>query len=113
MAHERRSHGYDYGPHNTTSDIPPPTFGSAPKQPSHYCDHNPYYSITNVPLLTFCPHATSRDREVEEFKQQLEEVTRPSQADYTQKLEEDNYFYNMQWDTIHQLYPGPPSTWLS
>jgi hypothetical protein len=22
------------------------------------------------------------------------------------KLEEDNRFLNMQWDTIHQLYPG-------
>jgi hypothetical protein len=51
---------------------------------------------------------TSCDREEEEFQRQLEEATRQSQADYTQKLEEDNHFYNMQWDAIHQLYPGPP-----
>jgi hypothetical protein len=29
MAHEGRSHGYDYGPHNTTSNIPPSTFDFA------------------------------------------------------------------------------------
>jgi hypothetical protein len=52
---------------------------------------------------------TSCDREEEEFQRQLEETTRQSQADYTQKLEEDNRFYSAQWDAIHQLYPGPPS----
>jgi hypothetical protein len=109
MAHEGRSYGYDYGPHNTASDIPPPTFGYAHEQPSHYSDHNPYYVVTNNPPPTFYPHVTSRDREEEEFQRQLEEATRHSQADYTRKLEEDNRFYNMQWDTIHQLYPGPPS----
>jgi hypothetical protein len=109
MAHEEQNHGYDYGPHNTAFDIPPPTFDFASKQLNHYSNHNPYYSVTDVPPPTFCPHVTSCDREEEEFQQQLEEATRQSQADYTQKLQEDNRFYNMQWDTIHQLYPGLPS----
>jgi hypothetical protein len=53
---------------------------------------------------------TSRDREEEEFQLQLEKATRQSQADYMRKLEEDNRFYNMQWNAIHQLYPDPPSS---
>jgi hypothetical protein len=109
MAHEGRSYGYDHGPHNTASDIPPPTFGYAHEQPSHYSNHNPYYSVTNDPPPTFCPHVTSRDREEEEYQRQLEEATRQSQADYTQKLEEDNLFYSAQWDAIHHLYPGQAS----
>jgi hypothetical protein len=52
---------------------------------------------------------TSRDREEEEYQRQLEEAMRQSQADYTQKLEEDNCSYSVQWDAIHHLYPGPPS----
>jgi hypothetical protein len=81
MAHEGRSYGYDHGPHNTASDIPPPTFGSA-----HYSNHIPYYSITNDPPPTFCPYMTSRDREEEEYQQQLEEATRQSQADIRESL---------------------------
>jgi hypothetical protein len=52
---------------------------------------------------------TSRDREEEEYQQQLAKATRQSQAHHTRKLEEDNHFYSAQWDAIHHLYPGPPS----
>ena len=108
MVHEGQSYGYDYRLHDTTFDIPPSTFGFALEQPSHYSNYNPYYNVTNDPPLTFCLHVTSCDKEEEEFHQQLEEATRQSQAHYIQKLEEDNHFYNMQWNAIHQLYPSLP-----
>ena len=106
IVHEGRSYGFDHGLYNRASDIPPPTFGSAHKQLTHYFDHNPNYSVMNDPPPTFCLHVTSRNREEEEYQQQLEEATRQSQFDYRRKLEEDNCFYSMQRDAIHYLYPG-------
>ena len=105
VAHEgRRSYGYDHGPQHKATDIPPPTFGSAYKQPTYYYDHKPYH-----PPPTSCPHNTPRDREEEEYQRQLEEATRQSQAEYIRKLEEENRFYGAQWDALHQLYPGQAS----
>ena len=109
MAQEGRSYGYDHRPHNRAFDIPPPTFGSTHEQPIHYSNYNLYYSVMNDPPPTFCPGVTSCDREEEEYQRQLEEATRWSQADYMQKLEEDNHFYSAQWDAIHHLYFGLPS----
>ena len=108
-AHEGRSYGYDHGPHHRASDTPPPTFGSTYEQPTHYSNYNPYHSVTSNPPPTFGPHVTSRDREEEEYQRQLEEAIRQSQADYTQKLEEDNRFYRSQWDGMYQFYPGQAS----
>jgi hypothetical protein len=79
MAHEGPSHGYDYNPHITTHNAPPPTFTMAHKQPSHGYDYNPYYTIGNVPPPTFGPEATTCDRGEEEFQRQLKEATKQSQ----------------------------------
>ena len=95
MAYEGPSHGYNYNLQNTVSNVPPLTFVVVHEHPSYYYDGTPYHSITNVPPPTFGPQATAHDREEEKFQRQLEEVTRQSQNDYTQKFKEDNYFLNM------------------
>ena len=99
MAYEGQSYGYDHRPHNIASNIPPSTFGSA-----HYSDYNPYYSVTNDPPPTVCPHVTSHNREEEEYQQQLEEATRQSQANIIRKLEEDNRFYSACRNTVRCKY---------
>jgi hypothetical protein len=108
MARKGPSHDYDYNLQNLAGNVPPLTFAKAHERPSPCYDYNPYCSVTNIPPLTFGPQATTCNGLEEEFQWQLEEATIQSQNDYMQKLEEDNYFLNMQWDVIYQLYPGLP-----